>query len=58
MMLILFSIPMIVAERISLGNRRTIDAKPRDSILIGLAQAVALIPGRIPLRHHDLCWND
>ena len=45
MMLILFSIPMIVAERVSLGNRRTNDANPRDAILIGLAQAVALIPG-------------
>lgn len=45
LMLILFCIPMVVAERVSSGRRRMSNTEPRDAAFIGLAQAVALIPG-------------
>lgn len=44
-MLILFCIPMIVAERWAKGRREIDDANPRDALLMGIAQSVALIPG-------------
>lgn len=39
------SLILFVGSRFANGRRRLTDATPRDAILIGLAQAVALIPG-------------
>lgn len=44
-MMILFCIPMILAERWGRGRREIADVTPRDALLIGVAQSVALIPG-------------
>jgi undecaprenyl-diphosphatase len=44
-MLILFSIPMVLAELYG-SQRRSLDsARPFDALLVGVAQAIALIPG-------------
>jgi undecaprenyl-diphosphatase len=44
-MLILFSIPMVLAERFG-GKTRDLDsATPRDALLMGVAQSIALVPG-------------
>jgi undecaprenyl-diphosphatase len=44
-MLILFSIPMLLAERYGSRTRDVADARPLDALLVGAAQAIALIPG-------------
>ncbi len=43
--LVLFSFVMILAEKISTKNKNENSLKLKDSFLIGLAQALALIPG-------------
>ena len=43
--LILFCIPMIVAERIGKSSREMADMKPWDAVRLGFAQSMALIPG-------------
>jgi undecaprenyl-diphosphatase len=44
-MLLLFCIPMVLAERTGKGNRELASAAPKDAILMGVAQSIALIPG-------------
>jgi undecaprenyl-diphosphatase len=44
-MLIVFCLPLLLAERLARGGRVTTDATPLDALLLGLAQSVALIPG-------------
>lgn len=44
-MLILFCVPMVLAERYGARSRDVQDANPVDAVLVGAAQAVALIPG-------------
>lgn len=44
-MLIVFSVPMLLAERYGARRRDVGDSGPRDALLIGAAQAIALIPG-------------
>jgi undecaprenyl-diphosphatase len=44
-MLILFCVPMLLAERSKRGERGIYDAGIKDAVLLGLAQSVALIPG-------------
>jgi undecaprenyl-diphosphatase len=44
-MLLLFSIPMVLAERFGSGSREVADVTPKDALLLGAAQSVALIPG-------------
>jgi undecaprenyl-diphosphatase len=44
-MLILFCIPMVLAEQLGKGSRALGSAGPRDAVLMGAAQSVALIPG-------------
>jgi undecaprenyl-diphosphatase len=43
--LILFSIPLVLAERYGAGEREVAEASVRDSLAVGFAQSVALIPG-------------
>jgi undecaprenyl-diphosphatase len=45
LMLILFCIPLLAAERFGKQDRDLSHAGPLDAILLGLAQSVALIPG-------------
>ena len=44
-MLILFSVPMVAAERYGARTRDASDARPSDAVAVGAAQAIALIPG-------------
>jgi undecaprenyl-diphosphatase len=44
-MLILFCIPMVLAERYGRGDRTLDSATPRDALIAGVAQSVALVPG-------------
>jgi undecaprenyl-diphosphatase len=44
-MLILFCIPMLLAERWGRGQRELSEATVKDALLLGAAQSVALIPG-------------
>lgn len=44
-MLILFSAPMYLAERLGKRNRTLDDMGPKDALMMGVAQGVALIPG-------------
>ena len=44
-MLIMFSIPMVLAERLTRGRREIDAATPRDALLVGVAQSIALVPG-------------
>jgi undecaprenyl-diphosphatase len=44
-MMILFCIPILIAERWGRGDRAIDDVTPKDALLIGIAQSVALIPG-------------
>ena len=44
-MMILFCIPILIAERWGRGTREIADVTPKDALLIGIAQSVALIPG-------------
>jgi undecaprenyl-diphosphatase len=44
-MLILFCIPMLLAEYLARGNRVLAGAGVKDAILVGVAQSIALIPG-------------
>jgi undecaprenyl-diphosphatase len=44
-MLIVFCLPMLVAERAARGDRGVPAAGLRDALLLGFAQSVALIPG-------------
>ena len=44
-MLILFSVPMVAAERYGARTRDVSDARPSDAVAVGAAQAIALIPG-------------
>jgi undecaprenyl-diphosphatase len=44
-MLLLFCIPMVLAERLGNGSRAVADVTPKDALLLGAAQSVALIPG-------------
>jgi undecaprenyl-diphosphatase len=44
-MLILFCIPMVLAERLGRGDRTLDGATPRDALITGVAQSVALVPG-------------
>jgi undecaprenyl-diphosphatase len=44
-MLILFSIPLVVAERVGRQDRSLDGASPLDALLMGVAQSIALVPG-------------
>lgn len=44
-MLLLFCLPMLLAERSRRGERGIYDAGIKDALLLGVAQSVALIPG-------------
>jgi undecaprenyl-diphosphatase len=44
-MLLVFCLPLLVAEAKGPGERRVTDGGVKDAILLGLAQSVALIPG-------------
>lgn len=44
-MLLAFSVPMLLAERVGRGDRELDHARPADALLLGLAQSIALIPG-------------
>jgi undecaprenyl-diphosphatase len=44
-MLLVFCLPLLVAERWARGFRERRDAMPLDAVLLGLSQSVALIPG-------------
>jgi undecaprenyl-diphosphatase len=44
-MLLLFCIPMVLAERLGKASRVLGSAGPRDAVLMGAAQSIALIPG-------------
>jgi undecaprenyl-diphosphatase len=44
-MLILFCLPMLLAEYVRRGNRTVADVGLKDAVLLGVAQSVALIPG-------------
>ena len=44
-MLILFCLPMLLAEYVRRGNRTVTDVGLKDAMLLGVAQSVALIPG-------------
>jgi undecaprenyl-diphosphatase len=44
-MLLLFCLPMILAERVSRGQRDLNSAGIKDALLLGVAQSVALVPG-------------
>jgi undecaprenyl-diphosphatase len=44
-MLILFTLPMLAAERYGAQDRDLDDADAKDAVLLGLAQSIALIPG-------------
>jgi undecaprenyl-diphosphatase len=43
--LILFCIPMVLAERYGRGNRALDSATPVDAVVVGIAQSIALVPG-------------
>ena len=45
LMLIIFSLPMFLAERNFKGNRLATELRSLDALLIGLAQVAALMPG-------------
>ena len=44
-MLLLFTMPMLAAERYGSQKRDLDDANAKDAVLMGLAQSIALIPG-------------
>jgi len=44
-MMIVFCIPMVLAERWGRGTRAVADVTPKDALLLGVAQSIALIPG-------------
>jgi undecaprenyl-diphosphatase len=44
-MLLLFCIPMVLAEQLGKGSRALVSAGPKDAVLMGAAQSIALIPG-------------
>jgi undecaprenyl-diphosphatase len=44
-MLLLFCIPMVLAEQLGTGSRALGGAGPRDAVFMGAAQSIALIPG-------------
>jgi len=44
-MLIVFSLPMYLAERWGTQQRSLTDIRPLDALIMGVAQAIALIPG-------------
>jgi len=44
-MLILFTLPMLAAERYGTQTRDLDDASAKDAVLLGVAQSIALIPG-------------
>ena len=44
-MLVLFCIPLLAAERLSAQNRDLANAKPLDALIVGVAQSIALVPG-------------
>lgn len=44
-MLLLFCVPLLLAERWGHGSREIADAGPKDALLLGVAQSIALIPG-------------
>jgi undecaprenyl-diphosphatase len=44
-MLILFSLPMVLAELYGSRRRDVPDATPRDALILGVAQSIALVPG-------------
>jgi len=44
-MLIVFSLPMYLAERWGTQQRSLTDTRPLDALIVGVAQAIALIPG-------------
>ena len=44
-MLILFAFVLLLAERLGRGDRSIHDARPKDALAIGGAQAISLIPG-------------
>jgi undecaprenyl-diphosphatase len=44
-MLIVFSLPMYLAERYGSQQRNLDSAGPKDALIVGVAQAIALIPG-------------
>ena len=45
LMLILFCVPMVLAERLARGQLTAEGATPRNALLVGVAQSIALIPG-------------
>ena len=44
-MLILFCLPLIAAERLGAHDRDVSSARARDALLVGVAQSIALVPG-------------
>ncbi|HLF77673.1 MAG TPA: undecaprenyl-diphosphatase UppP [Dehalococcoidia bacterium] len=44
-MLILFCLPLMLAERIGKQDRDVDSARPLDALLLGVAQSIALVPG-------------
>jgi undecaprenyl-diphosphatase len=44
-MLLLFTLPMLAAERYGSQERDIDDVTPKDALLVGVAQSIALIPG-------------
>jgi undecaprenyl-diphosphatase len=44
-MLLLFTLPMLAAERYGSQERNIDDVTPKDALLVGVAQSIALIPG-------------
>ena len=44
-MLLLFTLPMVAAERYGSQKRDLDDATVKDAVLLGVAQSIALIPG-------------
>jgi undecaprenyl-diphosphatase len=44
-MLLLFTLPMLAAERYGSQQRDIDDTTPKDALLVGVAQSIALIPG-------------
>lgn len=44
-MLLLFCVPLVLAERWGHGSREVADITPKDALLLGVAQSIALIPG-------------
>ena len=52
--LIVWGVVMLLAEAVAKQDRGERDLNLTDALLIGFAQCLALIPGRLPVRRDDL----